>query len=349
MQRFSIAQGMKLGRAPLRSARPSPALMSGRAGFSTTHVARSAGDSPLNPHKQSHTGSLPPYAPVGVAAALAASPENPAKPTLFENEFSLADRVAMVSGGNRGLGLEMAMALLEAGARAVYCIDLPKKPGEEWTKVKEYVARMAGKQSKGRLEYVSADVCNQEEMWKIGETIGNKEGRMDACVAAAGILRSHTDCLEYPAKQFKEVLDVNVNGVLFTAQAAGRQMARFGNGGSIVLIASMSGSITNKDHAWISYNTSKSAVLQMGRSMACELGIKRIRVNTISPGHIYTNMTAAYVDPQPNLIEKWSSMNPLGRLGRPDELRGVVTWLASDASTFCTGSDILVSGGHHAW
>jgi NAD(P)-dependent dehydrogenase (short-subunit alcohol dehydrogenase family) len=100
-----------------------------------------------------------------------------------------------------------------------------------------------------------------------------------------------------------QVVDVNTTGVLFTAQAAGRQMARFGRGGSIILIASMSGSITNKvsrdcrlvsgtelvqDHAWVPYNTSKSAVLQMARSMACELGEQRIRVNTLSPGYIYT-------------------------------------------------------------
>lgn len=103
-------------------------------------------------------------------------------------------------------------------------------------------------------------------------------------------------------------MDVNTNGVLFTAQAAGRQMAKFGTPGSIILIASMSGSITNKvrpsgpglysillkivsylqDHAWVGYNTSKSAVLQMARSMACELGPKKIRVNSLSPGHIYT-------------------------------------------------------------
>jgi NAD(P)-dependent dehydrogenase (short-subunit alcohol dehydrogenase family) len=91
--------------------------------------------------------------------------------------------------------------------------------------------------------------------------------------------------------------------------------------------------------------------------MACELGEKKIRVNSLSPGHIYTrfvsrlialqyqimmacdSMTAAYLDKQPHLFDVWSSMNPLGRLGRPDELRGVVTWLASDASTFCTGSE----------
>ncbi|TFK55268.1 NAD(P)-binding protein [Heliocybe sulcata] len=294
----------------------------------------------------------PPY-PIGVVAALAHAkdPSVTPKSTLLNREFSLDDRVGIVSGGNRGLGLEMAMALLEAGARAVYCFDLPKEPGEEWKTVKEYVAKMELRNGKkgGRLEYVSADVTDQKGMWAKAEEIGDKEGRVDVCIAAAGILKNHTDCLEYPAEQFKQVLDINTNGVLFTAQAAGRQMARFGLPGSIILIASMSGSITNRDHAWVSYNTSKSAVIQMARSMACELGVKGIRVNTISPGHIYTSMTAAYLDTQQELLAKWSSMNPLGRIGRPDEMRGVVTWLASDASTFCTGSDILVSGGHHAW
>ncbi|KAL6309114.1 sorbose reductase sou1 [Sparassis latifolia] len=340
-----IAFGPKtrLAHALLRSARPA-----GAARFSTSAVARSvpASQSPVKPENQKRTGVLPPYGPVGVAAALDATPSTPPKETLFTHEFSLADRVALVSGANRGLGLEMSMAFLEGGARAVYCLDMPAQPGEEWQKVKEYVGRMGGK---GRLEYISADVRDQEAIWKIGETVGDKEGRMDVCVAAAGVLKSHTDCLEYPAKQFQDVMDVNVNGVLFTAQAAGRQMARFGNGGSIILIASMSGSITNRDNAWVSYNTSKSAVLQMARSMACELGPKRIRVNTLSPGHIYTHMTAAHLDTQPHLLDKWANLNPMGRIGRPDELRGVVAWLASDASTFCTGSDIIVDGGHRAW
>ncbi|OBZ72127.1 Glucan 1,4-alpha-maltohexaosidase [Grifola frondosa] len=341
MRTSLCVQGSRLGRPFFKNIRANTVLTVTRAGFATSNRTPPTKESPLNAKNQQGTGPLPSYGPVGVSAALNASPSTPAVPTLFSHEFSLTDRVALVSGGNRGLGLETAMALLEAGARAVYCVDLPKQPGKEWTKVKEYVARMEGKTGEGRLEYVSADVRDQEEMWKVGEKIGDREGRMDACVAAAGILKSHTDCLEYPAKQFQEVMAVNVNGVLFTAQAAGRQMARFGNGGSIILIASMSGSITNKDHAWVSYNTSKSAVLQMARSMACELGTRRIRVNTLSPGHIYTNMTAAYLDTQPHLLDKWASLNPLGRIGRPDELRGVVTWLASDASTFCTGSDIL--------
>jgi len=291
--------------------------------------------------------SVSPLAPLGVAAALkaAADPTLTPRPKIFE-EFSLSDRVSFVSGGNRGLGLEMALALCEAGARVVYCIDLPQEAGDEWQKTRDYVGRL---DNGSKLKYISADVRDQKEIWAAGELVGKEEGRVDVCIAAAGILKAHTDCLIYPAEQFREVMDVNTNGVLFTAQAAGRQMVKFGRPGSIVLIASMSGSITNKDHAWVSYNSSKSAVLQMARSMACELGPKGIRVNSLSPGHIYTKMTAAYLDTQPHLIEKWSNLNPMGRIGRPDELRGVVTWLASDASSFCTGSDIIVSGGHHSW
>jgi NAD(P)-dependent dehydrogenase (short-subunit alcohol dehydrogenase family) len=296
-----------------------------------------------NPPSQSNS----PLSPIGVAAAIqaASDPSIRPRPKIFK-EFSLTDRVGMVSGGNRGLGLEMALALCEAGARAIYCLDLPSSPSDEWEKTSAYVARMENGSS---LHYKSVDVRDQKAVWKVGKDIGDTEGRMDVCIAAAGILKTHTDCLQYPAEQFKEVLDVNTNGVLYTAQAAGQQMIRFGQPGSIILIASMSGSITNRDHAWVSYNTSKSAVLQMARSMACELGTKNIRVNTLSPGHIYTSMTAAYLDTQPHLLEKWSNLNPMGRIGRPDELRGVVTWLASDASSFCTGSDILVSGGHHSW
>ncbi|KXN93248.1 Sorbose reductase sou1, partial [Leucoagaricus sp. SymC.cos] len=145
------------------------------------------------------------------------------------------------------------------------------------------------------------------------------------------------------------LMDVNVDGVLFTAQAAGRQMEKLGIPGSIIMTASMSGSITNFGQHWVAYNTSKSAVIQMARSMACELGPKKIRVNSISPGYIYTQMTKDFLDPRPELMKQWSAQNPLGRIGRPDELRGVTLWLASDASTFCTGSDIIVDGGHRAW
>ncbi|TBU47939.1 NAD(P)-binding protein [Dichomitus squalens] len=305
------------------------------------------------------TGPLPPYGRVGVARALEASPtagtHSSPTPTIFANEFSLADHVALVSGANRGIGLEMALALVEAGARSVYCLDLPQTPGEEWMKVNEFAKKLKGTGGEGRLEYISGDVTDQvgqEAMWTIGKTIGDREGRLDVCIAAAGTLKSDTPCLTYPEKQFKqasEVHDVNINGVLFTAQAAGQQMERFGKGGSIIMMASICGHGGNKGHSWTSYNTSKSAVLQMARSMACELGPQNIRVNTVSPASINTRMTTQFLAMRPDLEEKWIEQHPLARIGRPDELRGVAVWLASDASSFCTGSDFFVSGGYHAW
>ncbi|KAF8068655.1 hypothetical protein FPV67DRAFT_1084168 [Lyophyllum atratum] len=282
---------------------------------------------------------------VGVAAALASAV--PTRTAL--SQFLLPRRVALVTGSHRGIGLEMALALAEAGA-TVYCLDLPQQPDEGWLKVQAYAENLPplDEGSKGRLEYVCGNVTNQAGMWKIAEEIAAKEGRLDICVANVGVAHLF-ECLEYPAVEFNKVMAVNVNGVLFSAQAAGRQMERLGTKGSIILTASMSGSITNKGQAGVSYNTSKSAVLQMARSMACELGMKGIRVNTISPGYVDTQLTRTFLDAQPGLREEWSSQNPLGRIATSDELRGVVLWLASDASTFCTGSDIIVDGGHRAW
>ncbi|KAH8111234.1 NAD-binding protein [Phellopilus nigrolimitatus] len=292
--------------------------------------------------------SVSPLGPIGVEAALraASDPSFKPRPTLLEKEFSLEGRVAIVSGGHRGLGLEMAQALTEAGA-TVYCLDLPSTPGDTWKATQAYISKL-GLTKGARLEYASVDVTDQNAVWDVVAKIAEKEGRLDVCVAAAGILAG-AECLDYRAVEFERLMQVNVNGVLYTAQAAGRQMEKFGLPGSIILIASMSGSVTNRDQHWVAYNTSKSAVIQMGRSMACELGPKKIRVNTLSPGYIYTALTAAFLDDQPQLFDILASQNPLGRLGRPDELRGVIAWLASDASSFCTGSDILVSGGHHAW
>lgn len=140
---------------------------------------------------------------VGVAAALANLP--PSRSVL--SSFLLINRVALITGAQRGIGLEMALALAEAGA-TVYCLDLPEKPEANWHKVKAYVASLPdlapGMKNAGRLEYVQGDVTNQKEMWSIAEDIVKKEGRLDICVANAGILRG-AECLEYPAEGFRQV------------------------------------------------------------------------------------------------------------------------------------------------
>jgi hypothetical protein len=188
--------------------------------------------------------SISPLAPIGVDAALEAAKDASLKPKpkIF-SEFSLEDRVGIVSGGNRGLGLEMALALCEAGARAIYCLDLSDKPSDDWIKTRDFVERLG---NGSRMEYVPVDVRNQKEVWGISEKIGANEKRMDVCVTAAGVLKLPKDCLTYPGEEFEEVMDVNTNGVLYTAQGAGQQMRKFGNGGSIILVASKSGSLANE-------------------------------------------------------------------------------------------------------
>ncbi|KAH9848955.1 NAD-P-binding protein [Lenzites betulinus] len=281
----------------------------------------------------------------GVMRALQDNSQNPS-PTLFQTAFSLADKVALVTGANGGLGLEGALALAEAGARAVYCVDIANTPGHEFTKVQEFAARMHGG-SAGRLEYVCADVSDQEKMWKVGKTIGDKEGRMDVCFGAAGIAGESLESLYIPAASMQQMLSVNLQGALYTAQAAGQQMTRFGNGGSIVMVASIVGSIS-MNIGLTSYEASKSGVQQMARSLACELAPQGIRVNTISPGAFRTPMVNAMFEDAPEKAKAIADMTALKRMGVPHEIRGAVVWLASEASSFCTGSDIVVDGGHRA-
>ncbi|KAG1778564.1 hypothetical protein EV702DRAFT_1196081 [Suillus placidus] len=259
-------------------------------------------------------------------------------------DFALTDRVAIVTGGNRGIGLEAALALSTAGSRTVYCLDLPEKPGEDWNAARQSVAKLGGA---GRLEYVTIDVRDQKRLLKTVEEIATKEGRMDICVAAAGISGAARPCLEYTEEDLEEVYAVNLKGVFFSAQAAARQMDRFRMPGSIILLASIAGSVALK--AILPYNTSKAAVIQMARVMACELAQKNIRVNSLSPGFVETPMTTAIFSAQPEFQTIWSEQSFMNRLGKPHELRGIMTWLASDASSFCTGSNIVVDGGYTAW
>ncbi|KAJ8516388.1 hypothetical protein ONZ45_g6266 [Pleurotus djamor] len=259
---------------------------------------------------------------VGVSAALSGQP--PSR-TIF-SQFSLENKVALVTGGQRGLGLEVALGFAEA--------ELPPLD-------------MATDTKKARLEYISADVTDQLGIWKVAEEIVAKEGRLDICFANAGIV-AVAGSLEFPADKFTEVINVNVNGALYTAQAAGRQMEKLGISGSIIFMASICGSVAFKQYHSIAYHASKSALLQMARSMASELGPKGIRVNSLSPGYIRTKLSGPFLD-ESGMSDVLSAQNPLSRLGRPDELRGVCLWLASDASSFCTGSNIVVDGGHLAW
>lgn len=225
--------------------------------------------------------------PVGIEAALLAATDSSfvPKPTIFQKEFSLEGRVAVVTGGGRGLGLEMAEALAEAGA-TVYCIARSASPTDVWKATQAYVAKL-GVGKTERLEYKSVDVTDQNAIWSAMEEIAQKEGRLDICIAAAGLV-DLAPCLELSAEQFEKVMSVDVNGTFYTAQGAARQMTKLGKPGSIVLVSSISGHGTLRGVPTVTYCTGKAAGIQMARSLACELATHGIRVNSLSPGYFAT-------------------------------------------------------------
>ncbi|KAK8196104.1 hypothetical protein M8818_007257 [Zalaria obscura] len=258
-------------------------------------------------------------------------------------EFNLNDKVCLVTGAARGLGLVQAEALLEAGA-TVYALDRLPEPSPDFYRVQKRAASELGT----TFHYRQIDVRNVPELNEIIRDISDKEGRMDGLIAAAGI-QQETTALDYSAKDANTMFEVNITGVFMTAQAVAKEMIRWGNGGSMAFIASMSGTIANRGLICPAYNASKAGVMQLARNLASEWGQYGIRVNTISPGYIVTAMVEALFEQYPERRRDWPTQNMLGKLSQPNEYRGAAVFLISDASSFMTGSDLRMDGGHSAW
>jgi len=261
-------------------------------------------------------------------------------------EFSLKGKVIIVSGGAQGLGLVQAEALAEAGA-TVHILDRQPEPDADSKYQK--IAKKVKEEFGTSLTYHQVDVrTGVDKLNEIAEEIATKHGRIDGLLAAAGI-QQETPALEYTAADADRMLGVNVTGCLMTAQAVARQMIKNKWTGSIVMIASMSGTIANKGLICSVYNASKAGVIQLGRNLAAEWGQHGIRVNTISPGYIVTEMVEKLFEQYPERKTEWPTHNMLNRLSMPEDYRGAAVFLLSDASTFMTGSDLRIDGGHAAW
>ncbi|MDR1161245.1 MAG: SDR family oxidoreductase [Tannerellaceae bacterium] len=248
-------------------------------------------------------------------------------------KFRLDGKVAFVTGGARGIGKSIATALTEAGA-TVAIIDIDSEKAEETA----FELQANGTY----VMAVKADLTKPDEVDKAINRIVKETGKIDIAFCNAGI------CLNVPAsemsyEQWQKVININLTGVFLTAQAAGRQMIKQGTGGSIINTASMSAHIVNVPQPQCAYNASKAGVIQLTKSLAIEWAGRNIRVNSISPGYIGTELTLNSPSLIP-LIEKWNEMAPLHRLGKPEELQGIALYLASDVSSFTTGSDFLIDG-----
>lgn len=198
------------------------------------------------------------------------------------------------------------------------------------------------------MNYARIDVRDEAHVNTLVSEIAATSKRLDGMICAAGINHVHP-AIGHSSEALDEVMKINYNGVFNSATAAAKQMLQYRCRGSILLVASMSGLIANKGMNSPVYNSSKAAVMQLGRCLAMEWGRHGVRVNSLCPGHILTPMVQQVFESSPQSKQIWESENMLGRLAQPEEFRGAALFALSDASSFMTGSNLVIDGGHTAW
>lgn len=239
-----------------------------------------------------------------------------------------------MTGAGRGIGRVLALALAEAGCD-VSILELDAKTAESTTKEIQQLGR--------KSIAIQADVTKKGQVSKAFLETAKELGRLDICINNAGI-NIQKPIEEMPEEDWDKIVDTNLKSVFLCSQAAARIMIPQ-RSGSIINIASMSGIAVNVPQKQAVYNTSKAGVAMLSKSMAVEWAQHDIRVNSISPGYMKTEMTLSSMA---HLFPTWESLTPMGRLGEPEELRGAVLYLASDASSYMTGHDLVVDGGYTA-
>ena len=257
---------------------------------------------------------------------------------MYLEKYDLSGRTAVVTGGGRAIGLACAHALAEAGARVVIADIDPEVAAQG-----EAELRAAGRD----VSTVEMDVTAPEAVSAVADRLVAEHGRVDILVNNAGIARSDTPAETVADEHWRQVIDVNLNGVFWCSRAFGRHMLEKGCG-AIVNIGSMSGFIVNKPQPQAFYNASKAAVHHLTRSLASEWASRGVRVNAVAPTYIDTPLNRFGME-DPRLYPVWMEGTPMGRMGRTDEIGSVVLFLASDASSLMTGAIVLADGGYTCW
>lgn len=254
-------------------------------------------------------------------------------PAEMADPFSLIGRVAVVTGGNRGIGRAIARALADRGAEVAIW-------GRDAERNADVVAGVI--EAGGTASSVEVDVAEEEAVESAFRSTLAAHGRVDVAVASAGLAQVADHTHEMPTEQWRQVLAVNLDGVMFTFRAVLRHLSEREAGGSLVALGSRVAA--NGQPRAPHYSAAKAGLAGLVRSIAREYGRQGVRANLVQPGWIDTPMTAPVISKERVAAAQLPRI-PLHRWGQPEDLAGIVTYLASDASAYHTGDVLTVDGG----
>ena len=253
----------------------------------------------------------------------------------YLNKFKLDNKISLVTGGAGGIGIEICKSLLDAGSKVIIA-DINNK------KSKKLLKKIKNK----NIEYYKLDSTSEKNIKSLSRFILKKYKRLDVLVNCIGIC-FNKEAEKVKKKEWDKVINININSMFYVCKEFGKIFIKQKKG-TIVNIGSNSGLIVDKPQPQASYNASKAAVHQLTKSLACEWSKYNIRVNAIAPGYVATEMTLLGRK-KPHWFKYWIEMTPMKRLAEPSEIASVVLFLASESSSYCTGSIISVDGGYTSW
>jgi NAD(P)-dependent dehydrogenase (short-subunit alcohol dehydrogenase family) len=251
------------------------------------------------------------------------------------DKFSLAGKVAVVTGGNRGIGRAIAVGFAEAGATVVIAARDAAKNRETVSEIESFGAIALA---------IETDVTSRDDLQRMHDMVTDEFGHIDVLVNNAGI-GFHADALTLDDSEWRRLFDTNLDAVWKASQIVGKQMVERGSG-SIINIGSMSGLIINRPQWHSPYGISKAAVHHLTKSLAAEWAQAGVRVNAIAPGYVKTEIASVEYE---EYAHYWRDEVPMQRYGSTDEISPTALYLASDASSFMTGSVIVIDGGYTLW
>ena len=256
------------------------------------------------------------------------------------DRFRLDGQRLFITGGSRGLGREMALAIADVGADVVL-VGRDRASLEKTATDIRQLGRTAN--------ILPGDVGVPAECERVCQEALDQFGPFDILINNVGGRRINVPVEEQTLEQWQQILDINLTSTFLCTKLIGGAMVKRGSGGRVINIASISGMVANRGIGGRSYETSKAAVIQFTRALATDWAPHRITVNAICPGGFMTEPNVRWAAQNPAIIDTFKQQIPAGDFGKPEDLGPLAVYLASDAARYVTGASIVIDGGYTLW